>query len=66
MKNIEVTMTKRLCFDFKATNKEIRMLQDGDVPKRMQKEIDKANWIEGWQEYAVYDRDKEEQIVDWD
>ena len=65
MRNVEITMTKRLAVDFDVTDEEIEMLRNGEVPDRIQEELDGMDWNEGWQDYAVWDNDNEEQLVEW-
>lgn len=66
MKNIEVTMELRMCLEFKASEKEIRALEEGDIPKRIEEEFKKQNWYaDSWHDFAVYDLDNQMDIVEW-
>lgn len=64
-RSIELTMTKRIAVDMEVSEEEIEKLQNGEVPEWIQKIMDSQNWADGWQDYAVWDIDNEEQLVDW-
>lgn len=64
-RSIELTMTKRIAVDMEVSEEEIEKLQNGEVPEWIQKIMDNQNWTDGWQDYAVWDIDNEEQLVDW-
>ncbi len=67
MKKIEVTLEQRMALEFEVTREEIEELRNGCLPDRIQNAFDKENWtVDSWRDFAVWDCDKEEQIVDWD
>ena len=70
MRKVEITVEKtvRVAKTIRVTNKQLEMLRNGENPfdeefeKELNKEYEKG---EVWYDFAVYDVENEEQIVDW-
>lgn len=65
MRVVEVTLEKRMCLVFEASDEEVKALEEGYLPDRIEKAFDDADWKEAAQDYAVWDCVKHKQLVDW-
>lgn len=70
MRKVEITVEKtvRVAKTVRVTNKQLEMLMDGENPfeEKFEKELDKEYKNgQAWYDFAVYDVENEEQLVDW-
>lgn len=65
MHKVEITMEKRIALEFEVTDDEYEVFDFAELPDRIQEEFNRENWKDAEQDFAIYDVDKCETVVDW-